>query len=297
MSVNNSELAELEQIVGEPIYAVSPGRWGFTNRTDIVTLAGDRRVVVQRYRLREDAEYRLRLMQALHEPAARANISIPTAQKANLEAEPPWALFDPLPGVPVPEAGVVGLEGARFPEMARQMGQLLARWRRLPVTGLALHADWTEPDRLGERAALWVAGIPELNSGQRARAAGVVAEFPALFKDRPVVLAHGDFAPVNVLVSDEKVSGLIDFEAVRLADPLFDPAWWAWSVEFHGLAVLRSAWGPFLEAAEIDGADPLLPDRIRGLQMLRMLEIIGDTHGVGANVRQLIVRRLLAALG
>jgi aminoglycoside phosphotransferase (APT) family kinase protein len=31
-----------------------------------------------------------------------------------------------------------------------------------------------------------------------------------------VVLAHGDFAPVNVLTDGEKVTGLLDFEAVRL---------------------------------------------------------------------------------
>jgi hypothetical protein len=29
------------------------------------------------------------------------------------------------------------------------------------------------------------------------------------------------------------VTGLVDFESVRLADPLFDLVWWAWAVELH----------------------------------------------------------------
>jgi aminoglycoside phosphotransferase (APT) family kinase protein len=42
---------------------------------------------------------------------------------------------------------------------------------------------------------------------------------PALFDKRPVVLAHGDFAPVNMLTDGTSLSGLLDFESVRLARP------------------------------------------------------------------------------
>jgi aminoglycoside phosphotransferase (APT) family kinase protein len=93
-----------------------------------------------------------------------------------------------------------------------------------------------------------------------------------LFAGRPVVLAHGDFAPVNVLTDGEKVTGLLDFEAVRLADPLFDAAWWAWSVSFSSSDVLQEAWPAFLAGAGIDAAEPGLADRVRALQVLRMLE-------------------------
>jgi aminoglycoside phosphotransferase (APT) family kinase protein len=95
---------------------------------------------------------------------------------------------------------------------------------------------------------------------------------PGLFAGRPVVLAHGDFAPVNVLTDGETVTGLLDFEAVRLADPLFDAAWWAWSVSFSSAEVLQQAWPAFLDGAGIDAAEPGLADRVRALQVLRMLE-------------------------
>jgi aminoglycoside phosphotransferase (APT) family kinase protein len=62
------------------------------------------------------------------------------------------------------------------------------------------------------------------------------------FAGRPAVLTNGDFAPVNLLTDGATITGLLDFEAVRLADPLFDPAWWAWSVSLSGRDVLAAAW-------------------------------------------------------
>jgi hypothetical protein len=85
---------------------------------------------------------------------------------------------------------------------------------------------------------------------------------PALFAKRPVVLAHGDFAPVNVLTDGTSLTGLVDFESVRLAYSLFDVAWWAWAVSFSSPAVLESAWSPFLQGAEIDATEPQLPVRV-----------------------------------
>ena len=93
-----------------------------------------------------------------------------------------------------------------------------------------------------------------------------MSRLPTLFAKRPVVLAHGDFAPVNVLTNGASVTGLLDFESVRLADPLFDVAWWAWAVSFSSPSVLEAAWPMFLQGAGIDATDPELPVRVRSLQ-------------------------------
>jgi aminoglycoside phosphotransferase (APT) family kinase protein len=294
--MSNADQVQLEQIVGEPIIAMTPGRWGFTNRTDIVTLAGGDQVVVQRYRRRKDSEYRLRVMQALRAPAAQSGIVIPAIRQFDLDADPPWAIFEPLPGLPVPEAGDASLDGPRFPFFARRMGELLARLRRLPTTGLALNDDWADPSRLAARAAAWVEGVPELSHQQRAALALVIDQWPTLFSDRQSVLAHGDFAPVNVLIDGESVTGLVDFESVRLADPLFDAAWWTWAVEFHDPSVLQRAWRPFLEGAEINPDEPQLAERIRALQTLRLLELVVDPNAIGSDIRRMLVNRLQAIL-
>jgi aminoglycoside phosphotransferase (APT) family kinase protein len=91
------------------------------------------------------------------------------------------------------------------------------------------------------------------------------------------VLVHGDFAPVNLLTDGSSLTGLLDFESVRLADPLFDVAWWEWSVAFSSQPALEAARPALWAGTEIDATDPELSIRIRALQSLRMLELAGDS--------------------
>jgi hypothetical protein len=145
---DDSKRDSIEHLLKRPVTGATRAVWGFTNRSDFVTLAGGDHVVVQRYRRRRDAEHRLRVMRALWTPAAEAGIVIPRVREFDLDADPPWVIFDALPGVPVPEAGGAGLEGPRFPEIARSMGKLLVVFRRLPTAGLELDDLWTDPSRL-----------------------------------------------------------------------------------------------------------------------------------------------------
>ena len=289
MASEESERDLIEGVLGRPVAEATRAVWGFQNRTDIVTLGSGERVVVQRYRRRQDPEYRLQVMRALWQPAAEAGIAIPRVREADLDAGPAWVCFDLLPGVPVAEAGDAGLGGPRFPAMARAMGELLARFRRLPTGGLELDDRWADPGRLAAHADRWVRQLPELTAAERTALADLLDRVPPLFADRPVVLAHGDFAPVNVLTDGRSLTGLVDFESVRLADPLFDVAWWAWAVSFAPPTVLESAWPPFLHGAGIDATDPRLPVRVRALQLLRMLELLAgpsltpEVHGIVAD--------------
>ncbi len=89
--------------------------------------------------------------------------------------------------------------------------------------------------------------------------------------------------------------GLLDFEAVRLADPLFDPAWWAWSVSFAGPGVLETAWPAFLAGAGIDPAEPRLSERVRVLQVLRMMEQLA-TGNLAVGIASIVTDWLHAAL-
>ncbi len=88
MVASVAERAVLEGIVDGPISAVVPGRWGFTNPTDIVALANDECAIVQRYRRQKDAAYRLHIMQRLHNPAAQAGITMPAIHRFDLDADP-----------------------------------------------------------------------------------------------------------------------------------------------------------------------------------------------------------------
>jgi len=288
--------AQIERVLARPITDATQAVWGFQNRTDMVTLAGGDRVVVQRYRRREDAEYRLRAMRALWTPAAEAGIAIPRVREFDLDADPAWVIFDALPGVPVPDAGDASFEGARFPEMARWMGELLAAFRALAIDGPEIHDLWADPERLAARAAGWAEELQPLADSERAALSGVIERVPILFAKRPVVLAHGDFAPVNVLTDGSSITGLLDFESVRLADPLFDVAWWAWAVSFSSRSILESGWPEFLQGADIDETEPELSDRVLSLQVLRMLELLAGETTLAPEVQRTVANRLRGVL-
>ena len=106
------------------------------------------------------------------------------------------------------------------------------------------------------------------------------------------MLAHGDFAPVNVLTDGAALTGLLDLESVRLADPLFDVAWWSWAVSFGPPAALAAGRGPFLAGAGIDPSEPRLAARIEALQVLRMLELLGGGSPLDPGVAQVVAGRL-----
>jgi aminoglycoside phosphotransferase (APT) family kinase protein len=143
--------------------------------------------------------------------------------------------------------------------------------------------------RLAASTAGWARQLSITHAGRYLDAA------PGLFVGRPVVLAHGDFAPVNVLTDGAKVTGLLDFEAVRLADPLLDAAWWAWSVSFSSPVVLEEAWPAFLDGAGIDAGEPALANRVRTLQVLRMLEQLASGN-LTPGIARIVTDRLHATL-
>lgn len=229
-----AQTKQLERIVGAAVTSVDRARWGFANRTDFVTTSDGERLVVQRYRDKLGAVHRLRAMDALAEPLAACGIAMPVARRVQLDDDPAWAIFDRLPGVPLPDAHMDGLGGVRFPHLAMRMGDLQRCISSIPVGGLDLPAGWADPPSLAMDASGWLervsAGLGVAHGRILSR---MIDEVPGLFDGRPAVVAHGDFAPVNVLVAEGEITGLLDFESARLADPLFDVAWWSWVVGFH----------------------------------------------------------------
>ena len=291
-----ADTRQLEGIVGVALTSVVRARWGFANRTDIVTTAGGDRLVVQRYRDGALAAHRIRTMAALAGPMAQRGITIPAARRVQLDADPPWAIFGQLAGVPVPDADVHGPAGTQFPHVAFRMGDLQRRISGISLDGLDLPTAWADPRTLAADASGWlnqIAGriaVEEANVLRR-----TIADVGRLFRDRPSVLAHGDFVPVNVLVADGEITGLLDFEATRCADPLFDVAWWAWVVGFHHPADLARSLAAFLEGAAVR-RDAHLDERIRALQQLRLLELAATSAGERPAAADMWIARIAETL-
>jgi Phosphotransferase enzyme family len=55
---------------------------------------------------------------------------------------------------------------------------------------------------------------------------------PGLVGTGPV-LVHGDFGPQNVLIEDDRINALVDWEFAHIGQPVEDLAWAEWIVRMH----------------------------------------------------------------
>ncbi|MEO7908818.1 MAG: phosphotransferase [Roseiflexaceae bacterium] len=313
MNDDRTDINQLSAIVGAPIVAAEPCGWGFENRTSIVTLEDGRRLVVQRINSRAFAGHKLHLARVLPERLAAVGLRVPRLLAADATADPPYGVREYLPGDP--GTSLMGsVEGAI--QVARAMGALLPQLALVETAGAGLSDAWASPASLTHSARQQLARCRML-IGDLASAAldATITEMPARFSDRPAAFAHGDFCPVNVLLADDRrpttddqwpappavdgrssVVGLLDLEFARIADPLFDAAWWGWVVRYHHPERWLHAWPQLLAAAGIAN-DEATAARIRVIQRLRCLEMIDYCATTRTrDVAQMWVERLAATL-
>ena len=290
---DDAERAWLATAVGEQVTSYARARWGFTNQTFLVALADGTRRAVQRP-TRTPSESAMLLQRALAERLTDAGIATPPLLTWDLGADPPWIVRGYLPGT---TANTLLEDEDAALAMAALCGALLPQIAATPTHGLALDVRWAAGETLAAAAAGWLATIAApLGSRAALTLADVCAELPQLFAGRPPRLAHGDFCPVNLLIDGGRISGVLDLEGARLADALFDVAWWGWVVRFHHPERWRAIWPTFMAAATqgdvSDEAGATRERRIWALQLLQLLE----RAALEPAQRELWVERLLATL-
>lgn len=266
------------QLVGGRIVATERARWGFSNRTELVTTADGRRFAVGQLIGGPLARHRVRVARLL--PSILDPVGIPTPRlvATDPDARPALIVTAFVAGTPGPElladpAGAVALAG--------EMGRLARRLREAPPEHCRLPSAWADPLRLASVAGRWLGSLgPELEPWTAATLADTIGRLPVLFAGRRAVLAHGDWAPANVIADRGRVVAVLDWEFARLADPLFDIAWWGWIVAFHHPEIHRTAWPAFLEAAGVE-PDPATAERLRSLVALRLLEALAAARRTG----------------
>lgn len=264
---------DIERALGSGVASTAPAPWGSKNRTWFVDLADGRAVVVQEYADPAVAWSRIHAAEQLALPLNDHGVPVPKVVAQALDASPPWAAFERLPGEPGYVAAGHDLSDPAFPAMAADMGRIVRRMSELDPRGLDLPSLWADGDGLAGVAPAWLQPLePLLDQTDVAATRDVIARVSALFHDRPPVVCHGDFGPQNVLVVGERVSGLLDLEDARIGDPLLDAAWWAWLVRAHTPEAFRRSWDPFLEAAAIDRGQAGFDERVFAIIVLRLLE-------------------------
>lgn len=246
--------------------------WGTKNRTHLLRLADGRRVVWQQYADRDGGRRRCAAMRQFASRSGDLGVAVPALIAADLDAPEPWAVSDQLPG----EVGYVAagddLSGEVFSQVAADMGTALRAMHLLDPTDFTLPSLWGRPTELSAAAGTWLERLePQLGRRQGGRIRELIADLPARLDGRPVVVAHGDYGPQNVLIDQGRVTGLLDFEDARLADPLLDAAWWAWLVRAHTPPAFDRTWAGFLAAAGMDH-DAEFHGRAMMLIICRLLE-------------------------
>jgi len=144
-----------------------------------------------------------------------------------------------LPGVPASER-FTDLDGTARGDLLAAMGALLARIHALPLA--EVRGFWQFPEDAVHTPVDWstnfiqkkVASDLGVLAPSGALTGDIIAQMTALLPrwaaglaERPVALAplHGDFYLDNLLVAnDGAISGLLDWEAARLGDPLWELA-------------------------------------------------------------------------
>jgi aminoglycoside phosphotransferase (APT) family kinase protein len=295
------ELHTLSTLVGMPVLAAERSAWGFENRTDIVTLAGGRKLVVQRISNPALAPHKLRLAQQLPERLAAVGLRLPRVLRADAIARPPFAVREYLPGT---LAASAMRDDQSAIAVAAAMGAVLRQLRQVDTHGLRLHSGWATPLRRARQARAQVGRCGDLlDTEARRLLTATIDQLEECFDGRGNCFAHGDFCPVNALLAMDgetsdrwSVVALLDVEFARLADPLFDAAWWGWVVRYHHPQLWMVAWPALLAAAGI-AADSGTLGRILALQQLRCLEALDYARAAGPDAATQWVRRLQETLG
>jgi aminoglycoside phosphotransferase (APT) family kinase protein len=217
-----------EAMEGE-ILAARRARWGFRHETWIVERRDGRTAVVQ---LRADGTDPTGPRQrAVRDLVRSGGLPVPEPVRTVRSAR---GLVVWLPRVEgkVSAELLATTEGAAL--VGRLCGEIATSLGRLDPGQLALPRAWASGDGLRAAMRANLDGLsdplPTAVRGELLLAVDRAASEVDLVAPRVV---HGDLAPVNVLVRDDRLAAVLDFDRVHLAHPDYDAAWFAWVVSFH----------------------------------------------------------------
>ena len=265
---------------GGEIREAAPATWGFRHDTWIVDRRDGERLVLQRRTDGSDPTV------APH-PAIRAAVraaGLPVPEPVRLAGDARMVIVR-LPLIEGETAAAALRRGQGAGLAGRACGTVAARLRTLRPDGLdLLRADLAAAD---PGADLPDAIPPTL----REPLAQYLARTRPILEAPAPAVAHGDLAPVNVIVRHGRVAAVLDLDRVRLADPGYDAAWFAWVVGAHHPGLAADAWHGFADAARFGGRGAR---DLAWLWPLQLLERVREATDPDEQARW--VERLRAAL-
>lgn len=267
--------ARVEAVLGERatvIEELTPP-WGAATRTVLVAAAGSgREVIIQwcdgpRTADRRALARRLRLGRVV--AGAAPWLPLPLILGGEVRGHTPFVVSRYVRGASARDF-LEGDTGAAL--VGAAAGRLSREIARVPTAGLRLSRTWAYEDRLSAAAGRWLRrAATTLDPASIRRVRATIETLPGCFRGCRPVFAHGDLAPVNLLIEAGRPVALLDLERARFAHPLFDAAWWRLIVRCHHPTIWQEAVGAFATAAGL-GRTPVALARLDSLAILQCLE-------------------------
>lgn len=282
------DLGLVRDALGSAVAGVSVPGWGDRGATYRLDLADGRRFGARRSAGatgQRDAHRIAAVMVRL----AGAGLPVPSPNVLD-GIDATWLLTPWIDG----DTGAAWLgDRDRARHLADRMGRLAKLLSGVDPGGLGLDANGTTSATLARTARSSLRRARSaLDKRTRAALDAAVDRLDAN-PDPPAVFAHGDFAPINVILDTEgEVVALLDLEHARVGSPLLDAAWWSWVVRHHHPDAWSVGWRSFATAADID-PDGAIELDIRALQLTRLLESVA--LAVDDDTRSRWIRRLTEA--
>ncbi|HYO43110.1 MAG TPA: aminoglycoside phosphotransferase family protein [Candidatus Limnocylindrales bacterium] len=261
-----------DRLLGQRVLAVEDLTWPWACavRTSRVTLAGGRSVVHQvglpSAAGRAGIARRIRLARGL--AASAPGLPVPRILDGDAAADPPFLVTVFVEGR---NGGDLLESAADAIVLGRATGQAARAVAGVSLRGPAtvLPRAWSEPSRLRAAAERWLTAA-RLDPLDAAAALEILGRVPGLFA-APPVLAHGDLAPVNLVIDAGRLAGILDLERLRVAPAAFDAAWVRLLVRHHHPGRWPDMGPALLDAAGLDG-DPGTLRQLDDLAVLACLE-------------------------
>ena len=183
------------------------------------------------------------------------------------------------------------------PRLAAQCGEILAAVHRIDATGLGLlvHTPLEHLAMYRQLAAAYDHPLPALEYGLR----WVTENAPSAPRSTVV---HGDFRNGNLIVGDDGVRCVLDWELAQICDPMLDLGWLCVKTWRFGGALPVGGFGHRAElfaAYERAGGGPVDPVHVRFWEafgcvkwaLMCVYKGLGYQHGARGNIEAVAIGR------
>jgi len=157
----------------------------------------------------------------------------------------PFMLMEKMPGECL--GHMYNIPDLRSAPLVTDIAEKLAAVHHIPLTKFGAEINGAN-SRSSDKALEWITGSEAAWKASNLPSVAFASAFEwlrchvDLYDDSPRALVHGDYGLNNLLISGDRVTGILDWEHAHIGNPSYDLGY------FHPMAVALASWSIFLDA-------------------------------------------------